>query len=820
MKEEGKAQDNSAGSSKRPREERRRRNRDNKKEEAFAVTTAPANGKSGFKGKCYTCGQEGHVKADCSQKPKDGATSGRKPGAVCNFCHKRDSHTEDECWEKHPKKKPEKWRKKDGGGAKQAYAAGAEPSALEAEPAWDPYIAWGVSVQPKGGALDTFAIFTEEGPKLRATTQEQRNTTAAARATGEAARAATRAKEERGRVGGSPPGFKPKGERAPPAAEDAGPPTPAGRQRQAPEAAAASPARAIRIPPGFGEYGPNDPRYQGLTNTKQVGVRVELIDPPKTGPVTSNVVRRRGTDPVVALSTFHADVLPAEEAEAAGRAEGGTGGGPAAIPPSEDMGGEEVLDWEVKREQRRVNARNQGHEGKLDVSLVIRDKPPTPLQHICNRDPWHPRYSLPQQGAVYVRNFLTEVERSRREGRGPDSKSHATGAGILPKRSNRGQGSWSDLHKQQHHGSLCHLGREWMATYRNLPDEETGEPRFPDDERTYRLKAMQHLLADLEAHYARLPNQPDLHETWAFHERLVLHLSQRGRDDAIREFTMIHPKPDLEVEGPGCGEDPANEDLGVWQSHMAWEYGTDWVAGFLAGKRRYVEGPAPAPVSLWPIAHLRHHESDESGGKEDGRRRTTGAARTQGVPAPSGPVIAPPSIAPPVVATAVPTIPARTTAAPPTIPTTTIAPTPVATAPSTAPTTHPAAGGVSTTTTTGAQLLRERPPITEERHPKRAATEAAAMLQALQLATGGGPRGPAATVAAEGSQADQQWAQARAGSNGCGRWASNSKGKPKHKSPTRALGRLPKWHRTLWKQPTQRHGGPGRSVWRLWALSH
>jgi hypothetical protein len=107
LKEEGKAHDNSsAGSSKRPREERRRRNK-GKKEEAFAVTTAPANGKPGFKGKCYTCGQEGHVKADCPQKPKDGATLGRKPGAICNFCHKRDSDTEDECWEKHPEKKPE-----------------------------------------------------------------------------------------------------------------------------------------------------------------------------------------------------------------------------------------------------------------------------------------------------------------------------------------------------------------------------------------------------------------------------------------------------------------------------------------------------------------------------------------------------------------------------------------------------------------------------------------------------------------------------------------------------------------------------------------
>jgi hypothetical protein len=333
LKQEGKAQDTGAGSLKRPREERRRRNRGNKREEAFAVTAAPASGKPGFKCKCYTCGQEGHVKVDCPQKPKDGATSGRKPGAVCNFCHKRDSHTEDECWEKHPKKKPEKWRKKDGGGAKQAYAAGAEPSAPEAEPEWSPYMAWGASVQPGGGALDAFAIFTEDGPELRATTLEQRDTTPAAGAKGEAARMAARAKEEKGRVGGPPPGFKPKGERAAPAAEEAGQPGPAGRRRQAPETAAAAPARATRIPPGFGEYGPNDPRYQGLTDAEQVGVRVELLDPPRTGPVTGDVVRRRATGPDRSLSAFHADVLPAEEAEATGGAAGGTGGGPTSRRP-------------------------------------------------------------------------------------------------------------------------------------------------------------------------------------------------------------------------------------------------------------------------------------------------------------------------------------------------------------------------------------------------------------------------------------------------------------------------------------------------------
>jgi hypothetical protein len=187
-------------------------------------------------------------------------------------------------------------------------------------------MAWGASVQPGGGALDAFAIFTEDGPELRATTLEQQDTTPAARAKGETARTAARAKEKKGRVGGPPPGFKPKGEKAAPTIEEAGRPGPAGRRRQAPEAAAAAPARATRIPPGFGEYGPNDPWYQGLTDAEQVGVRMELLDTPRTGPVTGDVVRRRDDKPAGALSAFHADVLPAEEAEAAGGAEGGTGG--------------------------------------------------------------------------------------------------------------------------------------------------------------------------------------------------------------------------------------------------------------------------------------------------------------------------------------------------------------------------------------------------------------------------------------------------------------------------------------------------------------
>jgi hypothetical protein len=198
-------------------------------------------------------------------------------------------------------------------------------------------MAWGASVQPEGDASDAFAIYTEDGPELGPTIVEQRDTTPAARAKGEATRVAARAKEEKGRLGDPPPGFKPNGEREAPATEGGG------------QAAPAPPARATRVPPGFGEYSPNDPRYQSLTDAEQVGVRVELLDPPRTGLVNRDVVRRRDTGPSGSLLAFHADVLPAEEAEAAGGTAGGTGGGPANAPPSEEMGGRQVPDWEAEK---------------------------------------------------------------------------------------------------------------------------------------------------------------------------------------------------------------------------------------------------------------------------------------------------------------------------------------------------------------------------------------------------------------------------------------------------------------------------------------
>jgi hypothetical protein len=56
---------------------------------------------------------------------------------------------------------------------------------------------------------------------------------------------------------------------------------------------------------------------------------------------------------------------------------------------------------------------------------------------------------------------------------------------------------------------------------------------------------------------------------------------------------------------------------------MAWEYGTDWVAGFLAHRSRYVTRPPPANVGLWPKAPLTHLESEES--EEEGDDEGQGA---------------------------------------------------------------------------------------------------------------------------------------------------------------------------------------------------
>jgi hypothetical protein len=207
-----------------------RRNRDKgeaqEKGQAFAVTAPVAEGKPAFNGECYNCKKRGHMKANCPDLKNKPAGSGRKPGAVCNSCHKVDFHTEDECWEKNPQMKPDKWRKR-GGEAKPAYAADTvEPSAPPPEEMGQPgFTAWTAAVSTNR-PREAFAVFADKGPELRPTTLEQRDTTPAARAKREAERQAARAKEDRVRLGGPPPGFRQQGERRAEEGSDAPPAAP------------------------------------------------------------------------------------------------------------------------------------------------------------------------------------------------------------------------------------------------------------------------------------------------------------------------------------------------------------------------------------------------------------------------------------------------------------------------------------------------------------------------------------------------------------------------------------------------------------------
>ncbi|GAQ93245.1 hypothetical protein KFL_013840020 [Klebsormidium nitens] len=129
----------------------------------------------------------------------------------------------------------------------------------------------------------------DEGPELRPSTQAQRDTTPAGRARGEAERLAARAKEDRLRKGGPPPPFKPKGERPPPEPETEGEEeheeeVPARRRRSALGEDPQEP-HEVCLAPAFQEYPPTDARYQGLEGMDLVGVREELLEDPRVGPI-------------------------------------------------------------------------------------------------------------------------------------------------------------------------------------------------------------------------------------------------------------------------------------------------------------------------------------------------------------------------------------------------------------------------------------------------------------------------------------------------------------------------------------------------------
>jgi hypothetical protein len=160
---ESKPRESAPVGEKRPREtrkERRQREKSQEKGQAYAVTAPVAVNKPAFFGNCHNCGKPGNMKVNSTEKKPAG--SGRKPGAVCNFCKKVDSHTEDECWEKNPHMKPDKWRKRDSE-AKPAYAAetltpSAPPAAEMEQPG---FTAWTVATTTNC-PREAFAVFADD----------------------------------------------------------------------------------------------------------------------------------------------------------------------------------------------------------------------------------------------------------------------------------------------------------------------------------------------------------------------------------------------------------------------------------------------------------------------------------------------------------------------------------------------------------------------------------------------------------------------------------------------------------------------------------
>jgi hypothetical protein len=175
-----------------------------------------------------------------------------------------------------------------------AYAAETlEPSAPPACEMEHPgFTAWTVATTTNC-PREAFAVFSDEGPELRPTTVRQRDTEPAARAKGEADRQAARAKEDRVRLRGPPPGFRPHGERKAEEETEAPSAAPTAGRRKGQSKTAAPAAEPRALPPGFGEYSPEDPRYVGIADAEQIGVRLELLAAPVRGPVRGEVVQRR-----------------------------------------------------------------------------------------------------------------------------------------------------------------------------------------------------------------------------------------------------------------------------------------------------------------------------------------------------------------------------------------------------------------------------------------------------------------------------------------------------------------------------------------------
>ena len=126
--------------------------------------------------------------------------------------------------------------------------------------------------------LDALAVDApDEPPELRRTTVDQRDTEPAARAQGEGARLARRAKEGRVRQGGPPPAFMPKGERPLAAEGEARDNFVPGQPGAGADGDAPPQGNHRPLPPAFVEYPAGDPRRQGVDDAILCGVQPHLL---------------------------------------------------------------------------------------------------------------------------------------------------------------------------------------------------------------------------------------------------------------------------------------------------------------------------------------------------------------------------------------------------------------------------------------------------------------------------------------------------------------------------------------------------------------
>ncbi|GAQ89451.1 hypothetical protein KFL_005250020 [Klebsormidium nitens] len=558
-----------------PRRDRSPRRHDDRRakgkgkgKQAFAATAAPTKG-TGFQGACYNCGEHGHTRAECTKEPKGGGSM-RKPGAYCGHCKRRDSHTDNECWEKHPDKRPEKWKQpRAGGPARPAYAAaevGGEDDPMS--PDFDPLTTWGAHLLGQATGVDVMAVGTpEDYPEVRPSTMAQRDTEPAARARTEAERMRAKASKDRLRRGGPPPAFRPQGERPPPdqGAGEAAPPATA-EAAEGPGPAQTGPVQ--RLLPSFGECPVTDPRYQGAEDLERAGVQPHLLAEPTGGGGSSS----------------------GDEAEEEGSEEEGEDAeGAAGEATKEDYGVEDMGD-------------------AADLTPAERA-----MRTIPARYRYFPPAQLPTMAEVYLQKHIALMEENfRADPKGnPDREDHRNPGWHKTPR-------WSNFKPEELEAYILWHGR-WLVTYEQHAHRRlhVGETVAAQD--AYVLSALGAAQRGLRAYFrdcneSQLTN-PDLRMIVNIHEWLMEPPVDRPEDDYA---VNLGPPPEEELTRPAKATPHGTRlrvPLSLLQAYFTQRYGTNWVEGFLQNRVvNYPEGmpnrptpchdyklPSTGPLSEGPV---------------------------------------------------------------------------------------------------------------------------------------------------------------------------------------------------------------------------